>query len=83
MKFEVAQLLTSSKAADIVLDTFPISKQPRALTGKHAESVLQRFNALSPEKRVEFIRAACWLSSFANDVIDAAAAVEIEMPSDR
>jgi hypothetical protein len=83
MKFEVAQLLTASRAADIVLDTFPISKQPRALTGKHAESVLQRFNELAPEKRVEFIRAACWLSSFANEVLDEAAAVEIDVPSDR
>jgi hypothetical protein len=83
MKRDVAQLLTASKAAEIVVDTFPLSKQPRSLTGKHAESVLHRFNALSPEKRVEVIRAACWLSSFANDVLDQVGSVEIDVPSDR
>lgn len=83
MKFDVAELLTAAKAADIVLKTFPISKQPRALTGKHAESVLLRFNLLSPDKRVEFIRAACRLTSFANNVIDEVATVEINMPFDR
>ena len=62
MKVELKHIVKAAKASDIVDAVVLPSKKVRS--GKGAEAILEAFNALSVDKRIDFLMAASDLSWF-------------------